>query len=142
VELERLMQAKGLTINDLAERLGCVKSTVYHWITGRYSPDVRNVQKICRILDITPNELLGFQEAPYARPVFSRLRRLQKAVTKHGDYNSQQLDQIANAMRGKSQSLECYFRDVAQAVYNLELTISHKKETTKSSQQLSLLPPR
>lgn len=140
MDLQALAASRGLTFNDLAERMDCAKSTIYHWSTGRYSPNVPSILKLCDVLGLTPNQLLGIDECPYARPVFSRLKNLRIAVTHNGQYDSRQLDSIANSLRGKSKTLERYFRSVADAVYNLELTINApKKETKKTVQQLSLL---
>jgi transcriptional regulator with XRE-family HTH domain len=130
-----------LTKNDLAERTGIAKSTIYHWVNGVHSPNVPSILKLCEVMELTPNQLLGVEDTQYARPVFSRLKALQKAVTKNGLYDSGKLDAIANALLNKSPALASLLRDTARAVYNLELAVKpNKRQPDEQDEQLTLFP--
>ena len=52
-------KAKGLTQNQLAEKLGITDKAVSKWETGRSMPDLSLFTSLCNFLDITLNELLA-----------------------------------------------------------------------------------
>lgn len=53
---------RGVTQQDLADRLEKSKSVISNWEHGTNSPDVESCKKICQLLEVTPNELLGWEE--------------------------------------------------------------------------------
>lgn len=55
--LRRLMHAKGLTQNDLSEITGISQATISSYITGRVVPSFIKVDKICRALNCSMDEL-------------------------------------------------------------------------------------
>lgn len=124
MDLQALAASRGLTIHDLAEKMDCAKSTIYHWNKGVYSPNTESILKLCSVLGLTPNELLGVEDHKYSRPVFSRLKELLKAVTKNGRYNSDNLHGTANKIHrssNKTTELERWIREIAEALYKFEL---------------------
>lgn len=50
-----------LSQKSFAEKIGRSQNTVSNWESGRISPDIDSLQKICEIYDISPNELIGWQ---------------------------------------------------------------------------------
>lgn len=52
----------GLKQEDLAQRLGKSKSVISNWERGENRPDAETIAKICAILNVTPNEILGWDE--------------------------------------------------------------------------------
>lgn len=48
---------KGYTQQQLADRLFEKRATIANWETGRVQIDVRNLFKLCEVLDITPETL-------------------------------------------------------------------------------------
>ncbi len=56
--LSDLMRDKNLTQIDLAEMLGIKSQNVSRWTTGKVSPTVETVVKLCRCLNCTPNDLI------------------------------------------------------------------------------------
>jgi len=52
----------GLKQEDLAQQLGKSKSVISNWERGENRPDADTIAKICAILNVTPNELLGWNE--------------------------------------------------------------------------------
>ena len=52
-------KAKGLTQEQLGERLGVSNKTISRWENGNYMPDLSLLEPLSRELDITLNELLA-----------------------------------------------------------------------------------
>ncbi len=57
-------KAKGLTQNQLAEKLGITDKAVSKWETGRSMPDLSLFTPLCNLLEITLNELLAGEHIP------------------------------------------------------------------------------
>lgn len=55
-EARRIMK---MTQKELAEYLGKTNSTICDWEKGRSSPSPEDVEQICRVLNISPAQLLG-----------------------------------------------------------------------------------
>lgn len=55
---------RGLSRSDIADCMGLSYHTVYAWETGKNSPSLRNMLKLCRLFHVTPNDLLGFSDGP------------------------------------------------------------------------------
>lgn len=49
---------KGLRQTDVAERLGCTKSAVHYWETGKRIIDADTMIKYCFVLDADPQDLV------------------------------------------------------------------------------------
>ena len=57
--LTDLLRRRRMTQRDLAARTGLTEAAVSRYITGTREPRAITVAKIAKILDITPQELLG-----------------------------------------------------------------------------------
>lgn len=53
---------RGLSIRQVAQKIDRTPGTISNWETGKISPDVDSVAKLCKIYDISPNELLGWDD--------------------------------------------------------------------------------
>ena len=64
--MERLIQdrriAKGLTVAQLAKKIGVARKTVYCWEKGTSSPTADNLREISKVLNISANTLLNAQD--------------------------------------------------------------------------------
>lgn len=58
--LKAARRAKGLTQKQLAAELGKYQSDYSEYETGRVQLDYEKIVYLCRRLDITPDELFGF----------------------------------------------------------------------------------
>lgn len=56
--IARLRHEKGLTQQELGERLGVTNKTVSRWENGNYMPDIEMLQLLGKEFDVTINELL------------------------------------------------------------------------------------
>ncbi len=53
---------RGLTQEQLGEKLGVTNKTVSRWETGKYMPDIDKLQELSAILGISINELLAGEQ--------------------------------------------------------------------------------
>ena len=53
-----MRKSRGLTQEELGERLGVTNKTVSRWETGKYMPDIDKLQELSSLLGISVNELL------------------------------------------------------------------------------------
>jgi transcriptional regulator with XRE-family HTH domain len=57
-KLFELRKAKNLTQDDVAEKLNVTRQTVSKWETNQSTPDFDKIVPLCKLYEITPNELL------------------------------------------------------------------------------------
>ena len=73
---------KKMTQKRLADLLGLSQTAVTNWVKGKNSPDIETLLDICKILDVSVNEMLGQPLATTAEDV-SFLRRYNR-LDQHG----------------------------------------------------------
>lgn len=64
---DRLVSAreqKGMKQVDLAEALGVSKTCINYWEKDKREPSVKDIKRLCSILDINADDLLGIHSAP------------------------------------------------------------------------------
>ena len=57
LKIHRIREERGITANQLAEKLGCALQTVYRWESGTRMPDIPTLMKIAQILGVSLDEL-------------------------------------------------------------------------------------
>ena len=57
--IKNLRTEKGLTQQELAEKLNCTNKAISRWETGSGSPDIDFLVPLAEILDVSVNELLA-----------------------------------------------------------------------------------
>ena len=63
----------GLSDTDVAKRLGLAQSRYANYVNQNREPDFATLVRICRVLDTTPNHVLGF-EGPDSTEIDGRSR--------------------------------------------------------------------
>ncbi len=61
--IENLRQVRkncGLTQKQVATKLNIVESCYANWEQGRTEPDITTIIKLCKIFEVTANDLFGF----------------------------------------------------------------------------------
>jgi len=58
--LKSLRLMRGLSQKQLGEKLNKSANAISNWEKGTTSPDVDLLETICKVLDITPNQLYGW----------------------------------------------------------------------------------
>ncbi len=53
---------RGMSVRQVAQKIDRTPGTISNWETGKIAPDVDSVAKLCKIYDISPNELLGWDD--------------------------------------------------------------------------------
>lgn len=67
---ERLKQ--GLSLQDVADRLGVTKSAVYYWETGKRTIYADNMLNYCNVLGVDPADLIqDVTGVPYERKIYN-----------------------------------------------------------------------
>lgn len=51
---------RNITQQDLAEKLGKSKSVISNWERGENSPNPEEVEVMCKLFNVTPNEIYGW----------------------------------------------------------------------------------
>lgn len=59
--LKMLRIMHGLSLKQLAARIGCSSNTLSNWEKGIGSPKSSFIEKLCDFYDITPSQLLGVE---------------------------------------------------------------------------------
>lgn len=59
--LSKYRKAAGISQEKLADMLGVSRQAVSKWETGETQPEMANLLAICKILKVTPDELLGYE---------------------------------------------------------------------------------
>ena len=77
---------KGISYQDIANRVGVEKATVGHWMTGRNKARIEQVQQIAGILSMTVAELTGedayFVHDEQEREILESIRKAKTAEEK------------------------------------------------------------
>lgn len=83
--LRRRAEELGLPHAEIARRIGLSERRYAHYVAGRNEPDLATLVRIAKVLETTPNELLGFgPEVRRSRRTMLR-ERLNAAATAMGD---------------------------------------------------------
>ena len=56
------MKSAHMSQEKLAKALNTTQATVSRWASGENEPDFQTLLQICQILNVTPNELLGWED--------------------------------------------------------------------------------
>lgn len=57
-----IMEQKNITQKELAEGAKIGQSTISDWHTKKTDPSANKIMAICRVLDVTPEDLLQYTE--------------------------------------------------------------------------------
>ena len=57
--LKEIRTRRRMSQTDLAKKTGIMPCAISHFETGKRSPRFLNLWKLCKALNVTPNELLG-----------------------------------------------------------------------------------
>ena len=60
--LKPIREARGMTQQELAERIGVRRETILHLENNRYNPSLEMALKIARVFDLKIEDLFGLKE--------------------------------------------------------------------------------
>lgn len=52
---------KNLTQKELADKIGRTPAVVSNWEKGNHVPDYETIDMLCKIFEVTPNEMFGWE---------------------------------------------------------------------------------
>lgn len=58
-KIKKFREARGLSQRQLAERLNISNSRISNWEQGLNRPDADMIAGLCKVLEVSPSELLG-----------------------------------------------------------------------------------
>lgn len=93
--IKNFREFKGLTQQDLALQLGKSKNVVSNWERGDNSPNLDEVEKLCEIFGVTPNQLFGWDPCPEYIEYLHRKEKARNALYEKEMKRGQLLDQLA-----------------------------------------------
>ena len=93
---------KGITQDDLAKRIGKSKNVISNWERGDNSPDLDSVAKICVELDVTPNQLFGWERYMAYEEYLQRIKATKAKIAEleaRKDMIQKEIDQMTSALK-------------------------------------------
>ena len=81
--IRELRKSRGLSQEELADRLGLSRQTSYKWEAGQATPDLDNLRQLAACLGVSAAYLLGEQPAPGPSRRPDMLRESGRMLKKH-----------------------------------------------------------
>lgn len=57
--IKAIRKSRGLTQEEVAERMGLVKATISSWETGRTRPNMSKLEELCEALNCQKSDIVG-----------------------------------------------------------------------------------
>lgn len=87
LQLRAIRTKKGLTLTELAEKIGSNYQAVGRWERGTTEITLGDALKVCRVLDCTLDELVGWESTPTIKEqencVFKLHSKVQQAIDEY-----------------------------------------------------------
>ncbi len=99
-QLAAYRKTKGISQENLADMLGVSRQAVSKWETGESQPEMGNLLAICRILQVSPNDLIGYENAEDINQLNSRCHD-----SEYGDGNCPEDNSNNNSNKGHKRSI-------------------------------------
>ena len=61
LRLKELRKEKNLSQEDVAKKIGVNHRTISNYETGYSEPDIKTIEKLCKMFDVTAGYLLGIE---------------------------------------------------------------------------------
>ena len=62
--VKNALRKKGISLSELARRIGTDRSNIYHYLRGDYDPKIEKVEAIAEALDVSVAYLTGMTDDP------------------------------------------------------------------------------
>lgn len=96
---------------DLAKKISKSKSVISHWESGENSPDLDSCEKLCKILNVTPNQLFGWEKNPEYESHVQKLEKIQCEINVLYDKINNMQKEITDLERLKYEELNPFVDD-------------------------------
>lgn len=78
--IRKFRELRKLTQKQFADRLNKSRNVISNWERGENSPDPDTVEQICRILEVTPNQIFGWEPCPDYERYLQKKRAINKKI--------------------------------------------------------------
>lgn len=72
--IKNFRQLRKMTQKDFAAQLNKSRNVISNWERGTNAPDPDTIEQICKILNVTPNMLFGWDKCPDYERFMERMR--------------------------------------------------------------------
>lgn len=79
--IRNFRQFRNMTQVELGKALGRSKNVVSNWERGDNEPDLDTIAEICRVLNVTPNQMFGWEKNPEYEDRMARLTKYAEKMT-------------------------------------------------------------
>lgn len=79
--IKRFRKFRGLSQAELGEMIRRSKNVVSNWERGENEPDLDAIAAACKALDVTPNQIFGWEENPEYKAFLQRTFMYQEKLT-------------------------------------------------------------
>ena len=62
--IKKVLREKGVSVSELARRIGTDRSNIYHYLRGDYDPKIEKVEQIAEALGVSVSYLAGMSDDP------------------------------------------------------------------------------
>lgn len=78
LKFKKLRKKKNISVEDLADKIGSTKATIYHYQSGNMQPSEEFIEKLANFLNVSPNELIKDDNSgdfnPYKDTLYKELK--------------------------------------------------------------------
>lgn len=78
--IRKFRELRKLTQKQFADRLNKSRNVISNWERGENSPDPDTVEQICRILDVTPNQIFGWEPCPDYERYLQKMKAINSRI--------------------------------------------------------------
>lgn len=64
IRIKKVLREKGVSVSELARRIGTDRSNIYHYLRGDYDPKIEKVEQIAEALGVSVSYLTGMSDDP------------------------------------------------------------------------------
>lgn len=76
--ISKFRRFRGIKQSEMAKALGKSRNSVSNWEANGNAPDLDTIEKICKILGVTPNQLFGWEPWPEYEKHIEQVRALNR----------------------------------------------------------------
>ena len=78
--IRKFRELRKLTQKQFAERLNKSRNVISNWERGENSPDPDTVEQICKILEVTPNQIFGWDPCPDYERYLAKMNAIKSKI--------------------------------------------------------------
>ena len=99
--IRRFRIYKSLSQKELADKVGRTPTVISNWENGVHTPDIETIQSLCRVFEVTPNQLLGWEDSKEVDEFFKK----QESVL-------QEIERLNRARDRIDERIDMYYKEL------------------------------